>query len=203
MRFLIKRILFLCGVIVTLPLILLCWIEKWLIHPLLKEKPNHIYVGCVEILSMTPTVIGKFMRVGFYWAVCDRVSPDCSILFGCMLMHREVSIGKGVSVGPFTYMGFVDIEDDVIFGGRVSIISGKYQHGRPGQRTEGNGDFVEEDERLRIGKNSWIGQDVVLMANVGENCTVGAGSVVYKDVPDNTTVLGNPARKVNLDAMNK
>jgi len=39
---------------------------------------------------------------------------------------------------------------------------------------------------------------VVIMANIGRNCTVGAGSVVMKDVEDNTTVLGNPARKVNL-----
>jgi serine acetyltransferase len=30
-----------------------------------------------------------------------------------------------------------------------------------------------------------------------------SGSVVYKPVPDNTTVLGNPARKVNVEMPKK
>jgi acetyltransferase-like isoleucine patch superfamily enzyme len=34
------------------------------------------------------------------------------------------------------------------------------------------------------------------MANVGRNCIVGAGSVVTRTVPDNTTVVGNPAKSI-------
>jgi len=82
-------------------------------------------------------------------------------------------------------------------GARTSIISGKYQHGRPDHRATG-GDIVEEHQANNIGKNTWIGQDAVVLVSIGEGCTIGAGSVVLRDVPDGTTVLGNPARKVSL-----
>jgi len=94
-------------------------------------------------------------------------------------------------------MGRVSIGDNVILGARVSVVSGKYQHGRPEQRRL-QMEVVSEGGVLSIGSNTWVGQDAVLLANIGQNCTIGAGSVVYHDVADNTTVIGNPARKVNL-----
>lgn len=47
-------------------------------------------------------------------------------------------------------------------------------------------------------KNSWIGAGAIILpgVTVGENSIVGAGSVVTKDVPDNTIVVGNPAKVV-------
>ena len=52
---------------------------------------------------------------------------------------------------------------------------------------------------VRLEKNSSVWYGAVLRADtgritIGENSVVGAGSVVTKDVPDNTIVAGNPAR---------
>lgn len=33
--------------------------------------------------------------------------------------------------------------------------------------------------------------------HIGNNCIIGAGAVVTKDIPDNSVVVGNPARVVN------
>lgn len=199
-KFLVKRFLFSLGVIFTLPLIILTWLELWFERFIIHRRNRIIYDTAKELLSLCPTIIGNYMRVGYYWAVCTNVSPDVLISFGCMLFHREVSIGRGVTIGPYTYLGFVDVDEKVAFSAKISIISGKYQHGRPGQRVRANDALIrEEDERIHIGRNSWIGQDAVIMASIGQNCVVGAGSVVYRDVPDNTAVLGNPARKVNLE----
>lgn len=51
---------------------------------------------------------------------------------------------------------------------------------------------------ITIGKNVWIGGGVIILSNVtiGDGCTVGAGSVVTKDVPPRTVVVGNPAKPV-------
>ncbi len=49
---------------------------------------------------------------------------------------------------------------------------------------------------VHIKKGAWIGARSIILPGVtiGENSVVGAGSVVTKDVPDNTVVVGNPAR---------
>lgn len=47
-----------------------------------------------------------------------------------------------------------------------------------------------------IGSQTFIGANSIIMPGikVGDNCIVGAGSVVTKDVPDNSVVVGNPAK---------
>lgn len=193
LKLIIKRLLFISGIIATSPLILLTHLET-----LIRGRNTGRFFGASkEILSIIPSIIGEYMRSGYYWSVCTRSSPDASFMFGCMLARQNSIIRAGVVIGAYSIIGFADIGENVLIGPRVSILSGKYQHGKPDDRREGNMD-INEFQMITIGKNSWIGQDAVLMANVGENCTVGAGSVVYKDVPDETTVLGNPARRVNL-----
>lgn len=51
---------------------------------------------------------------------------------------------------------------------------------------------------IELKKNTWIGSQATILPGitVGENSIVAAGSVVTKDVPDNTIVAGNPARIV-------
>jgi len=57
-----------------------------------------------------------------------------------------------------------------------------------------------DDNRLIpiIGDNVEVGANVVIIGpiNIGNNVTIGAGAVVVKDVPDNTVVVGNPARVI-------
>ena len=50
-----------------------------------------------------------------------------------------------------------------------------------------------------IGKNSIIGARAIIMPglSVGANCVIDPGSVVIKDVPDNSHVRGNPAKPVS------
>lgn len=50
--------------------------------------------------------------------------------------------------------------------------------------------------RIEIGDNVFVGADAIIMPNVkiGSNVIVGAGAVVTKDIPENTVVVGNPAK---------
>ncbi|RUP49884.1 maltose O-acetyltransferase [Jimgerdemannia flammicorona] len=49
---------------------------------------------------------------------------------------------------------------------------------------------------IKIGKDCWIGGSAIVCPGVtiGDGVTVGAGSVVTKDVPSYVVVAGNPAR---------
>ena len=52
-----------------------------------------------------------------------------------------------------------------------------------------------------VGNNAYIGPNTCLVEAVvvGSNSTIGAGSVVTKDVPENATVAGSPAKILNYD----
>lgn len=49
---------------------------------------------------------------------------------------------------------------------------------------------------IRVGRNCWLGANVVVVPGVtiGDNVVVGAGSVVTHDLPDNVVAVGNPCR---------
>lgn len=51
-----------------------------------------------------------------------------------------------------------------------------------------------------IGKNCWLGANVVIMPEVelGDNVIVGAGSIVTKSFPSNCVIAGNPAKVIRM-----
>ena len=51
---------------------------------------------------------------------------------------------------------------------------------------------------IRVGSNVWFGAHVSVMPGVtiGDDCVIGAGSVVTKDIPPHSLAYGNPCRVV-------
>ncbi len=87
----------------------------------------------------------------------------------------------------------------VIFGDHVFIAPncGFYTAGHPidaGRRNQG----LEYAWPITIGDNVWIGANVQVMPGVriGSNAVIGGGSIVTKDIPDNTLAVGNPCRAI-------
>ncbi|MDF1545873.1 MAG: acyltransferase [bacterium] len=193
MKRVIKKTLFIVAVIFASPFILLTRLEEFIRH----KRSARFFGASREILAIVPTIIGEYLRLAFYWGVCTEVSTDASFLFGCMLARQDTIVRGNAIIGHFCIIGHAEIEDNVLIGPRSSIISGKYVHGKPGQRIdESSGEH--EFKTIKIGRDTWIGQDSVLLENVGAGCTVSAGSVVLREVPDGAIVMGNPARKVSL-----
>ncbi|MBI9061709.1 MAG: acyltransferase [Marinilabiliaceae bacterium] len=58
---------------------------------------------------------------------------------------------------------------------------------------------------IKIGNNSCIGMNSILLPNtqIGENCIVAAGAVVKGRFPDNSLIIGNPAKRVLDTRMQK
>lgn len=59
-------------------------------------------------------------------------------------------------------------------------------------------DFVPSSGKVSIGNNVYIGRDVTILkgVNIGDNCIIGLGSIVTKDIPSNSVVCGVPAKVV-------
>ena len=59
-------------------------------------------------------------------------------------------------------------------------------------------DFVNSSGKVKIGSNIVFGRDVTILKGVtiGDNCIIGAGSVISKDIPANSVAVGYPAKVV-------
>jgi len=105
---------------------------------------------------------------------------------------RFTRIGKNVFINhacSFLDMGGITIEDHVLIGPRVNLV------------TE-NHPLEPSDRRalicrpILVRRNAWIGAGATILPGVtiGENAIVAAGAVVSKEVADNTIVGGVPAK---------
>ncbi|MFH6959208.1 DapH/DapD/GlmU-related protein [Flavobacterium aquidurense] len=105
---------------------------------------------------------------------------------------KHITIGKNVFINfdcTFLALGGITIEDDVLIGPKVSLITENHSL-NPEERKGLAG------KPILIKKNAWIGANATILPGVtiGENAVVAAGAVVSKDVPDNTVVGGIPAK---------
>lgn len=105
---------------------------------------------------------------------------------------KNLKIGKNVFINfdcTFLDLGGITIEDDVLIGPKVNLLS----EGHPISPTKRHG---LAPGHIHIKKNAWIGANATILAGVtiGENSIVAAGAVVSKDVLDNTIVGGIPAK---------
>jgi acetyltransferase-like isoleucine patch superfamily enzyme len=139
--------------------------------------------------------------------------PNCTIdstakiiqpvnIYGC-------EIQQDVFVGPFT-----EIQTNVTIGKRSRISSHSFVcsgvtigedcfigHGVMFTNDKFKTDFGDEwilaktiiGDRVRIGSNATI-----LPVTIGNDVIIGAGAVVTKDVPNGSTVVGNPAKIITL-----
>jgi acetyltransferase-like isoleucine patch superfamily enzyme len=103
-------------------------------------------------------------------------------------------MGKNVFINhdcTFLDIGGITIEDDVLIGPKVSLITESH----PLSPAERRALIVKP---IVIKRNAWIGAGATILpgVTVGENAVVAAGAVVNKDVPDNTVVAGVPAKVI-------
>ena len=105
---------------------------------------------------------------------------------------KHTKIGKNVFINfncTFLDLGSITIEDNVLIGPNVSILS----EGHP-ISPEDRHSLIPKS--IHIKKNAWIGAGATILQGVtiGENAIVAAGAVVSKNVPDNVIVGGIPAK---------
>jgi len=125
----------------------------------------------------------------------------------CWVAETAVVIGKvRIKLGASVWFGAVLRGDNewIEIGERSNIQDNCTLHTDPGYPlTVGAGCTIGHNAILHgcsIGDNTLIGMVAILLngAQIGSNCIVGAGALVAekKTVPDNTLVVGSPARKL-------
>lgn len=157
--------------------------------------PQQAFAGWSQAMSLLPGLTGVYLRRAFYRLALSECGEGACLTFGTVISHPTARIGRNVYVGAFCVLGDVTLEDDVLLGSHVSIINGGAQHGIDRLDLpvrEQPGVFP----RVTVGRDAWIGDRAVVMADVGKHCVVAAGAVVTKPIPDYAIVAGVPARIV-------
>lgn len=156
------------------------WASSSILYNYLTQ-PNYRLIFRFRLCQFLRAMGGAFLPL--YYLECylfHRLCRKC----GCDI-PSHVKIGGGFVI-PHTW-GVV-LNSKSIIGSNATILSGvvlgKGKNGAP-----------------IVGDNVYIGAGAILIGNIkiGDNVTIGAGSVVVKDVPDNVTVVGNPAKIIKYN----
>ena len=145
-----------------------------------------------KMSDVQSTQIGENTNVWQFCVVLPNavIGSNCNICSHC-LIENDVLIGNNVTIksGVQIWDG-IEIQDNVFIGPNVTFTNDL----KPRSKC-----YPEDFLRTKVCQGASIGANATILPGItiGEGAMVGAGSVVVKDVPANTTVVGNPAKEIN------
>ena len=140
--------------------------------------------------------LGRNVRISGFVNLYGCEIGDGTKIGAFVEVQKGASIGARCKISSHTFIcEGVTIEEGVFIGHNVTFINDRYP-----RATNAKGELQSEADwhcqRTFVKRGASIGSGATLLGGItiGENATVGAGSLVTKDVPANAVVAGNPAR---------
>jgi acetyltransferase-like isoleucine patch superfamily enzyme len=107
-----------------------------------------------------------------------------------------LKIGAGCNIGHYNHIsasGEVILEEEVLTADKVYISD--HLHAYEDISVSILKQPVLQKNFVRIGKGSWIGENVCIIgSSIGKHCVIGANAVVTKNIGDYCVAVGNPAK---------
>ncbi len=146
--------------------------------------------------SIRDVEVGQNVRIFDFVNMYECTLGDDTQVGTFVEIQRGVVIGKRCRIQSHTFIcEGVTIEDEVFVGHGVMFINDK----KPTMEKTLAKTWTMD--AITIKKGVTIGTGAIIMGGItiGENAMIGAGAVVTKDVPENTTVIGVPARVLAIN----
>ena len=139
----------------------------------------------IESSVIEESQIDDYVTMGPFAHLRPKTHLKEKVHIGNFVEVKKSTLEKGVKAGHLTYLGDAQVGEDTNIG--AGTITCNY---------DGKNKF-----KTVIGKNSFIGSDSMLVApvNIGENSLVGAGSVITKDVPENSLAVSRSKQIIKND----
>lgn len=157
--------------------------EGCVIGPNCIIRDTEIGAGChIEASVLEEAWLAEDVEVGPFAHLRKGARLERGVHMGNFGEVKNSTLGPGVKMGHFSYIG------DAAIGAETNIGAGTITC---------NFDGVKKNKTV-IGENAFIGSDTMLVAPVtlGKGARTGAGSVVTKNVPDDSLAVGLPARVI-------
>lgn len=150
-----------------------------------------------EFCSVAPNVkLGRDVKLSKFINLYGCEIGNESKIGAFVEIQKNSRIGNRCKISSHTFIcEGVIIEDNVFIGHGVTFINDSY----PRATTQDGQLQTEKDwkvEQTLVKRGASIGSGATILSKVviGEHAIVGAGSVVTRDVPADTVVVGNPAK---------
>ena len=186
--------------------------STWIEDQVQIGRDSEIWPGTV---LQGATIIGQGCKIGPNTQITNSTIGSNSAVLHSVL--NEATVGDGVNIGPFAYLRpKANIANRAKVGDFVEIKNANIGEGTKvphltyvGDADVGSGTNIgcgtitcnydgQAKHRTVIGDNVFIGSNSSLVApvTVGSGAKTGAGTVVIRDVPENSVVVGVPAHTI-------
>ena len=141
-----------------------------------------------EDLQIRQTILRELL--GSMGENCTIKPPFLCDYGDCIHVGRNFFANYGCK---FVDGGTIRFGDDVLVGPGCTFVTVNHAV-EPERRLAG----VMQCKPITVGNNVWFGAEVTVCPGVtiGDNCVIGAGSVVGKDIPANSVAVGNPCKVI-------
>ena len=113
----------------------------------------------------------------------------------------EIEIGNkcGISGATIYAIDSIKLGEKCLVGANTKIIDNDFHPVDPIARLNGDNSQIKHAPII-IGDNVFIGTNSIILkgTTIGNNCVVGAGSVVHGNFGDNCVIAGNPAKVIKV-----
>lgn len=160
-----------------------------LISIFLKKSGKNIQINSpLKIDGLSKISIDDNVVIGYKtWLFGLSFNDDCNL-----------EIGSGTEIGNFNHivaLKSIKIGKNVLIADKVYISDNLHEYRDVKIPIIKQG--VRQIGEVIIGDGTWIGENACVMGvSVGRNCVIGSNSVVTKDIPDYSVVVGSPAKVI-------
>lgn len=142
--------------------------------------------------------LGKDVKLSKFINLYGCCVGDNTKIGAFVEIQKNAFIGKNCKISSHTFIcEGVTLEDNVFIGHNVAFINDTFPRATTGDgKLQTEADWKVEPTLVKKGASIGSGSTILANVTIGENAIIGAGSVVTKNVPPDTIVAGNPAKKL-------
>lgn len=140
-----------------------------------------------EKASVLSKQIGNMTQIWQFSIVLEKakIGKNCNINCHCFI-ENDVQIGDNCTIKSGVYLwDGIKIENNVFIGPNVTFTNDKFPKSKK---------YPLKFDKTLIKSNSSIGAGSMIIGGItiGKNCLVGAGTLITKNVPNNSIIIGSP-----------